>query len=124
MQRNHAVGEKVVAGASITGESWGGVTNPPVKNIKRRVITSSNPSCTSALFPSFVLPRLMAGFAWTRNCVELPLLLASRDVVCSNEAAGAKIAASYAGDDGMVDDKRRSGERISIGWTSPLEFAN
>ena len=115
MQRNHAVGEKVVAGASITGESWGGVTDPPVKKIKRRVITSSNPSCTAAVFPSFALPRLMASFAWPGNGVELPLLLASRDVVCGKEAANAIIAASYPDDDRMVHDKRRSGKRKSIG---------
>jgi hypothetical protein len=34
MQRDHAVGEKVVAGAPITSEGWGGVADPPVKQIK------------------------------------------------------------------------------------------
>ena len=115
MQRNYAVGEKVVAGAFITGESWGRITDPPIKKIKRRVITSRNPSSTAAAFPSFVLPRLVASFARTGNGFELPLLLASRSVVCGEEAANAIIATSYPDDDRMVHDKWRSGKRKSIG---------
>src|SRR5262249_22014990 len=115
MQRNYAVGEKVVAGAFITGESWGRITDPPIKEIKRRVITSGNPGSTATAFPSFVLPRLVASFTRTGNGFELPLLLASRDVICGEKAANAIIAASYPNDDRMIHDKRRSGERKSVG---------
>ena len=56
----------------------------------------------------------MPSFARPGNGVELPLLLASHDVVCGKEAASAIITASYPGDDRMVYDKRRSGKRITI----------
>jgi|SRR6266550_2856403 len=116
MQRNNAVGKKVVAGAFITGERWGGITDPPVKKIKRRVITSRNPRWTATAFPSFVLPRLMTSFAWPGNGIEPPFLLASRGIVGGKKAANAKFAARYPDDDGMVHDKRRSSKRKSIGW--------
>ena len=64
----------------------------------------------------------MASFARTGNGVELPLLLASRGVVCGKEAANAIIAASYPDDDRMVHDKRRSSKRKSIGWFRHLSL--
>src|SRR6516164_3977853 len=124
MQRNYAVSEKVVAWAPFTGESRGGVTDPPVNKIKRRVITSCNPSSTAAIFPSIALPRLMPSFARPGNSIELPLLLAGHNVVCGKEAASTIIAASYPDDDRMVHYQRRPSKRITVRWArySSLPF--
>src|SRR5262249_60218184 len=122
MQCNNAVGKKVVAGAYIAGERWGGITDSPVKKIKRRVITSRNPSWTATAFPSFVLPRLMARFAWPGNGIEPPLLLASRGVVGGKEAANAKVAARYPDDDRMVHNKRRSSKQKPNGCIRQLRL--
>ena len=93
MQRNHAIGEEVVARTDITVERRGRITDAPIKKAQLGVITSRNPSRATTILPSFVLPCFVPNFVRPWNGVEPPFLLTGSSIICGKEAANSEFAA-------------------------------
>src|SRR6185437_5653283 len=60
-------------------------------------------------------PCFVPGFAWTRDRVESPLLLAGLDVIGGEKPPNPELASRDPDHDGMIDDERRPGHRVAFG---------
>src|SRR5262249_50261792 len=122
VQRNDAVGKKIVAGTHLTRKIWTGIADTPVDEIKRWVIASSNPSGATSGSPGIAPPRLVADFARTRNGVELPKPLPSSHVEGSEKSANTELTSRYPNNYGTIYNEWRSSQRVTIGWVCHLSL--
>src|SRR6185437_6019917 len=115
VQGDHAIGEQVVAGAHVAREARTWIADPPVEEVGLRIVAPGVPGRPAPRFPGAVPPCFVPGFAWTRDRIESPLLLAGLDVIGGEKPPNPELASRDPDHDGMIDAERRPGHRVAFG---------
>src|SRR2546426_12510197 len=86
IQRNDRVSVEIISAALLTYEGTG-VARSPIRQVKLRVVTSSDPHGHATGLPGIAGPAVVTCLARPRNCIGFPYWLAHLGVKGLNEAA-------------------------------------
>src|SRR6516162_3504355 len=95
MERDHTVGEQVIAGTHVRREIRTWISDAPIKQVSRRIIASRVPCRAAARSPRIIFPALVSDFAQTRDRFKFPLSLTSRCIVGSEKPTSSELASCY-----------------------------